>query len=79
MKIDRVIRYRVNGQEFETLAKAKDHVDGEVNNILRKTLIAKGLGVRETIKLTEAVLENREALAKLLSCAMPDATEWNDD
>lgn len=68
MKIERVSRFRVDGQEFATLAKAQDHVEGMIDKILRSSLVDKGLGHTQMIRVTETVLAHREILAILLSC-----------
>lgn len=78
MKIERVTRFAVDGKEFESFAKAQDYIDGEVNKILTKDLINKGFSITDCVRVTETVLTNRVQIARLLSCAGPDATEWEE-
>ena len=75
MRIERVTRYRVNGQEFDSIAKAQDHIDGQVNKILQKALFDQKnnmFSVNDVIKITNAVLANRKTIAALLKVELPD-------
>lgn len=75
MKIRKVERFEIEGQEFKTLAKAKDHIDGEVNRLLTNALIHRTsnmLSVSDIVTITEIILQNRERLADLLSVQIED-------
>ena len=72
MEIERVTRYRVEGSEFPTLEKAKDYIDGEVNQVLHAAMLKKGFSASEAFKITEIVLANKVRLAALLTCEIPD-------
>lgn len=78
MKIERVTRYSVMGHEFESIAKAQDHIDGEVNKILQRELMGQSFGLTggEIIKITDVLLKHRKTFANLLSVELPD--EIND-
>jgi len=67
MLIRKVMTWQVNGQSFPSLAKAKDHIDSEVNRHLQNALTKKGFTVTECIKVTESILAMRNVLATLLT------------
>lgn len=78
MKIERVTRYEVDGKEFQTLAKAQDHIDGLVNKLLTKEILAlpnNMMGLTDIMKLTEIILDNRQTFAYLLSVELPEDDE----
>lgn len=80
MKIRKVERFEIEGREFETLAKAQDYIDGEVNRVLTNALVSRPnnmLGVGDIVAITEVILQNRERFAELLSVEIPeDETKW---
>lgn len=71
MEIRRVERFEVDGQKFETLAKAQDHCDGMVNVILQRELMKSPnnsmFTVSDVMKITEVILENRAQILAYLS------------
>ena len=81
MKIEQITKYRVNGQEFATVAKAQDYVDGEVNKLLQKGILAQKMnmiGIRDIGSITEVLLVNRKQFAELLSCEFRNSEEnWD--
>lgn len=68
MKIEKVTKFRVDDREFSTLEKAQDHVESLVDKLLRLSLADKGFSASEMFKISQVVLDNREALVTLLSC-----------
>lgn len=75
MQIERVTQYRVDGHFFESIAKAQDFIDGEVNKLLQSDLTAKGFTVTECVKITDTVLHLRKRLAYLLFVELPEEDE----
>jgi len=81
MKIRKVERFEIEGREFETLAKAQDYVDGEVNRVLTNALVSRPnnmLGVGDIVAITEVILQNRERFAELLGVEFDtNEDEWD--
>lgn len=78
MKIRKVERFEIEGREFQTLAKAQDYVDGEVNSLLTKEILANKMNMismTDIVKLTDILLLNRERFAALLSVTLEDEDE----
>lgn len=70
MRIRRVERYEVDGQQFESVAKAKDYCDGQVNKILQKEILARPnnvLSITDIVGITDIILKNRKAIVAYLS------------
>lgn len=80
MQIRKVNRWRVNGLDFESDAKARDYLESLINSAMQSALTstdlpaASRLTVSQCIRVTEAILANKERLAPILA-ALNDGTE----
>jgi len=74
--IRKVTRYAVStptgSKEFESLSKATDFIEGEIENFFRPLMRKLELPAKAHIPFMEAVLKNREYLAHLLAYELPD-------
>lgn len=75
MHITRKTVFVVDERPFDTLAKARDHVESIIHHKLSRPMIEKGFTVTECVKVTEIVLALRHDLAELLACEDPDDSE----
>lgn len=78
MRIERVTRYEVDGEEFKTLAKAQDYIDGKIHYLMQNNIKASPNNMitdNDIIRITEILIENRQYLAYLLSVELPEDDE----
>lgn len=79
MKIEKVLKYKVDGKEFSELSKAINHVEEKILKFLtehQKTDM--NLKYSSVTKLAEAIIKNRLFLADLLSYELPGEGEEDD-
>ncbi len=73
MKIEKVIKFQVDGKLFETEEKATDYVEGILSNLVRCFIQEENnrgkisVDMRLNIPLTNFLLENREKIVDILS------------
>lgn len=67
MEIERIVKYRVGTQEFDSHRKAVAHVEELISQHAKQMVLAAGGHMKSCIPLTEYLLINRKALAELLS------------
>jgi hypothetical protein len=71
LTIRKVTRYQVQTatgkQEFESVQKARDYIENEIDAFFRPLLNRLELPAKKYIPFMEAVLKNREYLAHLLA------------
>lgn len=73
--IKRVDAFTVQGQTFNSLEKAVDHVEGQVHEYIKAVCVEKNLGIQASLAITDHILANRRELAELLSYSV----ELGDD
>lgn len=66
MSIERIECFKYNGRIFESEEKAIDYAESLVDAALKAPLIAKGFTANEAFKVALVILENRQALLRLL-------------
>jgi len=67
LTINCVTVYEVEGQQFASVAKAVDHIECALDKRIKALLIPKGFTANECFKVSCALLDDRAALARLLS------------
>jgi hypothetical protein len=65
--IEPVTVYEVDGMQFASLAKAVDHIECSLDKRIKALLIPQGFTANECFKVSCALLNNRAAIASLLS------------
>lgn len=66
MRIEPIEAFTYRGKTFETEAKAVDYAESLVADLIKPGLLARGFTISEWVKVSQVILENREALADLL-------------
>ena len=74
MEITTLTRYRVDGQEFPTLAAARQHIKHEIGKIVDATPLP--LTARDRLAVFDALIAHRERLAALLTANYTDDDEF---
>lgn len=75
MKIQKVERYLVRGVAYDTEKKAVDAVESEVHDFVKKLCAVNDLGMHNTIKITDYIINNKEMLIILLGCLQQGVVE----
>lgn len=69
MRIVTKTTFICDGQEFRDLPKVADHVNGEIDKILRSENLIASLPPRQRFAIHDCLVNNRERLIALLSCS----------
>jgi hypothetical protein len=75
MRIKRVDRFLVRGIVYETEKKAIDAVESEVHEFVKRLCADKDLGMHNTIKITDYLIQNKDTLVTLLECLQQGVIE----
>lgn len=79
MSIRRIELFETEGKQFPTLAAAIDYHEGLIEEFLRKTPGFLDMHVKFRTGFVQHVIDQRLALAKLLSYESPRDDDENDD
>lgn len=75
MIIEKITKYRIGALEFDSVKAAEDYVEDMIDRKLRAALVDNGLGHTQMVRVTEAVLANRDFLVTMLSCKFEEDDE----
>lgn len=75
MRIERKEIFEVNGKSYPSLAKAKDAIQGELFEKVKKVMIEKGFSFSEAYKIMDGILLMENDLRNYLNCEMPEDKE----
>ena len=81
MKLEQIVKYKIDGTEFNSIKDAKAHVDARIFKHIQKGTAYAGAGSEPSkmrLELMAYILENRVDIANLLSANFEVSNDFDE-